>query len=350
MSRVRADRLVNRAATKAPQLTYGAEVPVGYGITGAGGVNVSGACTASAGFVGDITGTATYTGNAGYSTSSGISSALTGTPDITINNLTGVAATFTGVLTYEDVTNVDSTGIVTARGGVKVGSLTGTGVTIGVDNSGDAIFAGIVTAGTCFKAGSVSGGAFGAGVGVTITGDGNIDATGIVTATKFVGLSSGTDGVTVGVGTTATILKTSNSVTQNSFGGVLKEKCSIQGTNVTSGSIDLAQGNVHYFTSNGSGNTTADIIYDGGNNVSGFMTTGDNLSVSIISKPNNSEYISAVTIDGAAVTEEWSGGVPSSASGGASTWTITTLNITRVDQTGTPNTDYLVLCQATNFE
>ena len=38
-------------------------------------------------------------------------------------------------------------------------------------------------------------------------------------------------------------------------------------------------------------------------NVSGFMTTGDNLSVSIISKPNNSEYISAVTIDGAAVTE-----------------------------------------------
>ena len=59
MSRVRADRLVNRAATKAPQLTYGAEIPVGYGITGAGGVNVSGACTASAGFVGDITGTAT---------------------------------------------------------------------------------------------------------------------------------------------------------------------------------------------------------------------------------------------------------------------------------------------------
>ena len=44
------------------------------------------------------------------------------TNDIAINNLTGVAATFTGVLTYEDVTNIDSVGIVTARSGVLVGS------------------------------------------------------------------------------------------------------------------------------------------------------------------------------------------------------------------------------------
>ena len=42
--------------------------------------------------------------------------------DLTINNITGVAATFTGVLTYEDVTNIDSVGIVTARSGVLVGS------------------------------------------------------------------------------------------------------------------------------------------------------------------------------------------------------------------------------------
>jgi len=34
--------------------------------------------------------------------------------------VTGVAATFTGVLTYEDVTNIDSVGIVTARTGIKV--------------------------------------------------------------------------------------------------------------------------------------------------------------------------------------------------------------------------------------
>ena len=45
----------------------------------------------------------------------------------TFNNVTGVAATFTGnvtiggTLTYEDVTNIDSIGIVTARGGLHVG-------------------------------------------------------------------------------------------------------------------------------------------------------------------------------------------------------------------------------------
>ena len=41
-------------------------------------------------------------------------------------NITGVAATFTGnvsiggTLTYEDVTNIDSVGLITARSGVKL--------------------------------------------------------------------------------------------------------------------------------------------------------------------------------------------------------------------------------------
>ena len=87
------------------------------------GVNVSGVATATS-FVGDVTGNAT---------------GLTGTPDITINNITGVAATFTGVVTYEDVTNIDSVGVVTARSGLEVtGIITarpGTAVTFkgGVD-------------------------------------------------------------------------------------------------------------------------------------------------------------------------------------------------------------------------
>ena len=177
MSRIRADKLVDRNATGAPQFTYGVEVPVGDVLTGAGNMNIAGVATA-ANFVGDLTGN--VTGNA-----SGTAGGLTGTPDITVTNITGVAATFTGALTYEDVTNVESTGIVTARGGFKAGAPTGVGATIGVDNAGDAIFSGIVTAGTCFKAGSVSGGAFGAGVGVTITGDGNAVFSGITTVTYF---------------------------------------------------------------------------------------------------------------------------------------------------------------------
>ena len=59
--------------------------------------------------------------------------------DLIINNITGAAATFTGVLSYEDVTNVDSVGVITARAGINVtggvitgnvtGNLTGTAST-----------------------------------------------------------------------------------------------------------------------------------------------------------------------------------------------------------------------------
>jgi len=47
-------------------------------------------------------------------------SGLTGSPNITINNLVGVAATFSGVVTYEDVTNIDSVGIITAQSYVSI--------------------------------------------------------------------------------------------------------------------------------------------------------------------------------------------------------------------------------------
>mgnify|MGYP003119966076 CR=1 FL=1 len=80
MSKVRSDNISNRANNGAPKLTFGAEVPVGYGITGAGFINVSGAST--------------FSGN----------------------------VSIAGTLTYEDVTNVDSVGLITARSGIKVGA------------------------------------------------------------------------------------------------------------------------------------------------------------------------------------------------------------------------------------
>jgi hypothetical protein len=232
----------------------------------------------------------------------------------------GGNVTVGGTLTYEDVTNQDVIGLATFRSGVQFGA---------------------------------------SGVGGTITAAGHgafengLNVSGVATATQFVGILTGaTSGATVGVGTTATILQITDGATQNSFAGVLVEKASIVATNIANavGTIDLAQGNVHYFTTNGSGASTADIIYKGGNNLSAFMKVGDNISVSLISKPNNSEYVNAVTIDGGAVTEEWLGGsTPSGASGGASTVTITTINITRYAATGTPNSDYLVLCSANNY-
>ena len=66
------------------------------------------------GVTGVITATS-FSGNV-----SGVSTGLTGTPDITVGNIVAAGATFSGVVTYEDVTNVDSLGIVTARTGLEV--------------------------------------------------------------------------------------------------------------------------------------------------------------------------------------------------------------------------------------
>jgi len=78
---------------------------------------------------------------------------LTSSDDITVRNITAVGATFTGVVTYEDVTNVDSLGIVTARTGVKVlagginavGVVTATGgFNLGISSGGNSVVSGPV--------------------------------------------------------------------------------------------------------------------------------------------------------------------------------------------------------------
>ena len=56
--------------------------------------------------------------------------------------------TIGGTLTYEDVTNIDSVGLITAREGIEVGARPGVAASISVD--GNAVFSGIVTA-TTFK-------------------------------------------------------------------------------------------------------------------------------------------------------------------------------------------------------
>ena len=68
----------------------------------------------------------TYVGS-GASITGVIAEGLSGTPNIQVDVITASSATFTGnvsiagTLTYEDVTNVDSIGIVTARSGIEIG-------------------------------------------------------------------------------------------------------------------------------------------------------------------------------------------------------------------------------------
>ena len=61
---------------------------------------------------------------------------------LTVTNTLAVGGTVSigGTLTYEDVTNIDSVGLITARNGIIVGS----GITLSKD--GDGFFTGIVTA------------------------------------------------------------------------------------------------------------------------------------------------------------------------------------------------------------
>ena len=150
--------------------------------------------------------------------------ALEGTPDITVRNVTGVAATFTGVVTLEDVTNIDSVGIVTARSGLNVigGGATITGITTslsgvnivggGLTVTGVSTFFDTVRVGSAITLGASSGiitatKFVGSGEGLTgvastdniITSTAstfaNINSTGIVTAVSFSGDGSGLSGV-----------------------------------------------------------------------------------------------------------------------------------------------------------
>ena len=84
-----------------------------------------------------------------------------------------------GTLTYEDVTNVDSIGLVTARNGIEVGASPGVAASISVD--GNAIFSGITTIGGNVKVGT----------GITLSPDGDGFHTGVVTATTFSGAFTG---------------------------------------------------------------------------------------------------------------------------------------------------------------
>ena len=84
-----------------------------------------------------------------------------------------------GTLTYEDVTNVDSIGLVTARNGIEVGASPGVAASISVD--GNAIFSGITTIGGNVKVGT----------GITLSPDGDGFFTGVTTATTFSGAFTG---------------------------------------------------------------------------------------------------------------------------------------------------------------
>ena len=197
------------------------------GILTASGISVTGVVTASS-FVGDVTGTsASFSGNVSIG----------------------------GTLTYEDVTNIDSVGLITARSGIQVLA-------------------------------------------------GGIDAVGVVTATSFVGNVtgnatglSGTPNINVGFAT----------ISGADFSNILSESVNIVAGKLSDNSdINLDNGMVHYFTTVETTTSIPNIVSSIGINTT--LSVGDTVAVTI--GISTGSYAPRISIDGnlSGITTYWSGG------------------------------------------
>ena len=244
-----------------------------------------------------------------------------------------------GTLTYEDVTNIDSVGLITARNGIVVGS----GITLSSD--GDGFYTGVVTA-TTFNgslAASNLTGALPAIDGSALTGlastdnvrTGILDVAGIATfrSNTLVGsgitLSPDGDGFFTGI-TTATSINVGSGITLSSDGnafhtgivtatsvaasgvdltGLLREDVKITAGKLSDNqNIDLENGMVHYFTTQETTTSTPNIRFSSSETLNSKMSIGESISVTIITTAAAGGYSAQLTIDGAAVTENWVGG------------------------------------------
>ena len=140
-----------------------------------------------------------------------------GTPDANFRNITGVGATFTGVVSYEDVTNVDSVGIITANSGINV--------------------AGIVTA----KAGAA----------LTYYGDGQY-LSGVVAGVelKQAGTSVGTACTQINFASNATLTSVSSGISTVSItASVVSENITVTNGNIAT--LNLSNAQDHKVTTTG---------------------------------------------------------------------------------------------------
>jgi hypothetical protein len=233
-------------------------------------------------------------------------SGITNSPADFPNGITGVAATFTGnvtvggTITYDDVTRIDSVGIVTAGGGLNVGRTEGTGT----------------------------------GIAVTVTTDGNaiFGKTGVVTATTFVGNVtgnasgtagglSGTPNITVGtvVGSALTVSGITT-VTNFETQGTLIESFKTHTTAWNSaGNLNISEGNLHYNSTNlGGTGAFLNVISTAGINTD--LATGQALNVTAITSVNaTTAFVNALKIDGkgTGITTSWVGGTVPTDGGGS---------------------------------
>ena len=87
-----------------------------------------------------------------------------------------------------------------------------------------------------------------------------------------------------------------------------------EGVNITAGklsdntNINLENGMVHYFTTTETTTSTPNIRYNASTSLNSVMNVGEAVSVTLITTAAAGAYSAQLTIDGGAVTENWTGG------------------------------------------
>ena len=215
-----------------------------------------------------------------------------------------------GVLTYEDVTNVDSVGIVTARNGIRV--------------TGDVIEAQ-------------------AGENKIPSLYANLAA--LPNASTYHGMFAHVH--SEGKGYFAHGGNWMELINKDMWGalgltGNLKEQVKITAGKLSDNTnINLADGMVYYFTTQETTTSTPNIRHSGAVTLNTVMAIGETVSVTIITTAAAAAYSAQLTIDGNNVAENWVGGSAPS-DGGSSGVDIYTYNIIK-----TANDTFTVIANQT---
>lgn len=150
--------------------------------------------------------------------------------------------------------------------------------------------------------------------GKTLSGSGTIAVNSSGTAAGLTGTPTITVADITGIGLNLTGITTTAGI---KFNKEILEEVNVTGGKLSDNTnIDVANGQVHLFTTAESTTSTPNIRYDGSTTLNSKMSVGQSLVVTIITTANASAYSANITIDGSAVTENWIGG--SAPSGGGS--------------------------------
>mgnify|MGYP001280526826 CR=1 FL=1 len=379
MSEIRVNRIVNAAGSGAPQFPNGFSLATGMGITNS--PNLTGSAVTFSG-LSQIT-------NATDSTSSTTGSlVVTGGVGIAKNVYIGAGLSVAGTLTYEDVTNVDSVGLITAKSGIDITGggfeqtgggefKVGTGVTI-ASTSGVTTFSEDVTflsdnnANFTFSASSAEFTALddayikcGSSGDLLIFHSGNNSYIRNITGNLDIQAKSGEAGIRVAPDSAVSLAYDANFklATTNEGVNVSGMMSATAGIAVTGGmwegafikagkltdnlQLGISTSNVFVFTTQETTTGTPNIRWDDSYALSSKMNVGDSVSITVITTAAAGGYCANWTIDGNAVSEQWNGGSAPSA-GGSDGYDIYTHTLVR-KATGTGDTGWLMFSNVSNF-